>query len=338
MDKKTLYAIFAGFVIVILAGQILSYAVEPYRHEASSWDNGDGTVGYSLSSNTSSEYGVLMIDVGPVPVPDKLLIYYDEIYWSHTGNDYLEKMRDIMCSEMGIHGVDHEIVDAEELLGRIQGDISAGDQSFRLLFTTGAIPDIIYDCTKDSPLMKWLEQGGILYWVNGVIGRNIASVSGLTECEGYGQLFFGIPDSDISMGTQGDIYAEERSLHFDRLRDLGIIYNDCTYGISTEHMTDEYLSIGYTARGLDSLVLSKYHNGAGMIVNFGGKIATNSVPTIAKVIASKITYDSRIVYSEGGRLGPSEVSGDITIDVAKNYALYIWIGHPVLIFSRTFSY
>lgn len=40
MNNKTLYAIFTGFVIVILAGQILSYVAEPYRHEVSSWDNG----------------------------------------------------------------------------------------------------------------------------------------------------------------------------------------------------------------------------------------------------------------------------------------------------------
>lgn len=338
MDKKTLYVIFVGFAIVMLAGQILSYATEPYRHETSSWENGDGTVGYSISSNTSSEYGVVMIDVGSVLVPDKLLIYYDETYKARLSHDYLRILKDIVCSELEIHGVDYEMVNAEELLERIQGDISISKQSFRLFFMTGAIPNILYDCTKDSPLMKWLEQGGVVYWVNGVIGRNISSVSGLTECEGYGQLLFGIPDSNISMGTEGDIYAGEKSLHFDRLRDLDIIYNDCTYGINTESITDEYLSIGYTAEGLDSLVLSKYHNGEGMIVNFGGKVVTSSAPTIAKVIASKITHDSNIVYSEGGRLRFSEVRGDITVDTTKDYVLYIWIGYPVQIFSRTFTY
>lgn len=338
MDKKTLYVIFIGFAVVMLAGQILSYATEPYRHEASSWDNGDGTVGYSLSSSTSSEFGVVMIDIGSVLVPDKLLIYYDETYEAHLDHDYLGKLKSIVCSELDIHGVDYEIVNAEELLGRIQGDILIGNQSFRLFFATGAIPHILYDCTEDSPLMKWLEQGGVLYWVNGVIGRNISMGSSLAECEGYGHLFFGIPDSDISMGTQGNIYAEEKSLHFDRLRDLGIIYNDCTYGINTGLITDEYLSMGYTAEGLDSLVLSKYHNGGGMIVNFGGKVATNSAPMIAKVIASKITYDSHIVYNEGGRLRFSDVRGEIAVDNAKNYVLYIWIGYPVQIFSRTFTY
>ena len=338
MDNRTLYAIFVGLAVIMLAGQILSYAAEPYRHEALSWDNGDDTVGYSISSSTASDYRVVMIDTGSVSVPDKLLIYYDETYKAHLGQGYLGKLKDIMCSELDIRGVDYEIVDANDLLECIQKDISVDAQSFRLLFATGAIPNILYDCTKDSPLMKWLEQGGVLYWVNGVIGLNISSETGLTECEGYGQLFLGIPDSDISMGTQGNIYAKDESLHFDRLRDLDIIYNDCTYGLSTESMMGDYLSIGYTAKGFDSLVLSKYFNGEGTIVNFGGKVATNSAPIIAKVIASKITYDSEVVYSEGGHLNFSEVRGDITVDPTKNHVLYLWIGYPVQIYSRTFTY
>lgn len=279
-----------------------------------------------------------MIDTGPMIIPDKLLIYFDETYGPSQSQDYLTKTKDLLCLELSIRGVDYEMVNAEELLGRIQEDISLGTLSFKLLFTAGAIPDIIYDCTTDSPLMKWLEQGGVLYWANGVIGRDVSVGMSITECDGYGQLFFGIPDSNIGTGAHGYIYASEKSLHFDRLRNLGIIYNDCTYGINTESITDEYLSIGYTAEGLDSLVLSKYHNGEGMIVNFGGRIATNSVPVFAEVIASKITYNSQIVHSEGGRLLFSEVKGDIAVDSAKNYVLYVWIGYPVRVFSRTFSY
>lgn len=337
MEKRTLYAIFMVFVAIMFAGQILSYAVDPYHHEASSWDNGDGTIGYRVSSSTSSEYGAVMIDTGSVVMPDKLLVYYDTSFISHVGGEYVGKVLRVIASELRLAGIDFELVSAERLLDRIQSDLTAGTPSFRVLIPSGAMPNIIYAGSAESPIMKWLEQGGALYWTGGPIGRHISEPVGLSECTGYGNLFFGIADSDISTGLNGRAYGEQKSLNFDEFKSLNILFNDCTYGIKTGAMAN-YLSIGYTADEGDSLVLAKYNGGSGMIVDFGGKLATNTAPTIAKVIASKITYDSSVVYEGTGRLQGNAVSGSIPADPAKTYILYVWIGYPIQIFSRTFGY
>lgn len=334
MKNKTLYVVVATTVIVILLGQFMIYGVNPYHTEAKVWDNDDGSIGYEVESNTSSNYDSLLIDVG-IHIPDGLMIYQDIVYDSHFQEDYIKSKTSLLCSELSLRNVAYTLVNAEEIKIKLQNDLDDGMADMRLLVHTGVLPDTIYDGSLDSLILKWLEIGGVMYWTGYTLGVGISSKIGIYERPGgYGNDFLGVPDSDIRR-TEGSIYATQKAEDYGLGKNLSIMYNDSTFGINTQNLTD-YMSIGFTAEGYDSLVLSKCANGAGMIVVFGGKLAINTAPMIAQVIASKLTYMSTIVYHDSGKLFHSSKSGTMEIDTIKNHVMYIYVGLPQ-IYARAFD-
>lgn len=335
MKNKTLYTLAITAIVVILLGQVLIYGVNPYHTESRSWNNDDGSIGYEVSSNTSSNYDSLLIDVG-MHIPDELMIYEDKNYDSHFENSYLESKAALISSELSLRNVDFIVVDAEMIRTELQKDLDNGAASKRLLIHNGVLPETIYDGSLDSLILKWLEIGGVMYWTGYTLGVGISSERGIYERPGgYGNEFLGIPDSDIRH-EDGNIYATQTSEDYEIGKNMSIMYNDSTFGINTQNLTD-YLSIGFTANGYDSLVLSKCANGNGMIVVFGGKLAINTAPMMAQVIASKLTYMSTIVDHDSGKLFHSSKTGTMNVDLTKNYVLYIYVGLPQ-IYARAFDY
>lgn len=335
MKNKTLYIVTATAIAVILIGQVMIYGVNPYHTVSSSWDNYDGTIGYEVESNTSSNYDSLLIDVG-MHIPDELMIYKDKSYPSYFEDSYLENKTALVISELSLRNVYCSVVDADEIRIELQNDLVNGVTSKRLLIHAGVLPDTIYDGSSDSLILKWLEIGGVMYWTGYSLGVSISSEIGIYECPGgYGNEFLGIPDSDIRR-EQGSIYATQKARDYEIGEDMSIMYNDSTFGINTQNLTD-YLSIGLTVSGYDSLVLSKCANGNGMIVVFGGKLGINTAPIVAQVIASKLTYMSTIVDHDSGKLFHSSETGTMNVDSTKYYVLYIYVGLPQ-IYARAFDY
>lgn len=334
MKNKTLYTLVIAAIAVILLGQVMIYGINPYHTEARSWDNDDGTIGYEVNSNTSSNYESLLIDVG-LHIPDGLIIYEDLNYVSNFESGYIKDKTSLILSELSIRNVDCTIMNAEKIGIKLQSDIDDGVADMRLLVYTGYLPDTIYDGSLDSLILKWLRIGGIMYWTGYTLGAGISSEERIYECPGgYGDKFLGILDSDIRLGG-GNLYATQKAINYNIGKDMSIMYNDSTFGINTQNLTD-YLSIGFTANGYDSLILSKCSNGDGMIVVFGGRLAIDTAPMIAQVIASKLTYMSTIADHDSGKLFHSSETGTMEVDSAKNYVLYIYVGLP-LIYARAFD-
>lgn len=320
----------------MVAGQFLVYGINPYHTSSDSWSI-EGGIEYEVSSNTSSNYDALLIDTG-ISIPDGLMIYNDPSYVSHYDESYMSEKTMLLCSELSLRGVEYTIVDAEQVREELEDDISEGSADKRLIVQVGVLPDTIYDGWPDSLILKWLEVGGVLYWTGYTLGIGISSVSELYEREsGYGADFLGIPDQDIRRDPYvSPLYATEKAADYGIGEDLSLMYNDSTFGINTQNLTD-FISIGFTSSGYDSLVLAKYHAGDGMIVMFGGKPATNTIPVIVQVIASKLTYCSEIAEHDTGKLFHSSERGTMETDPLKNYSLYIYIGTPQ-IYARAFDY
>lgn len=335
MKNKTLYTLAVTAIAVILLGQVMIYGINPYHTEVKSWDNYDGTIGYEVNSNTSSNYDSFLIDVG-MHIPDGLMIYEDLDYVSHFEDSYLKDKTALIRSELSLRNVGSTIVDAEKIRTKLQSDIDNGVSDTRLLIYTGLLPDTIYDGSPDSLIFKWLEIGGVMYWTGYTLGAGISSKDGIYELPGcQGNEFLGIPDSDIRR-EEGAIYANQKAIDYDVGKGMSIMYNDSTFGINTQNLTD-YLSIGFTINGYDSLVLSKCANGNGMVVVFGGKLAISTAPMISQVIASKLTYMSTIIDHDSGKLFHSSESGTMEVDPAKHYVLFIYVGLPQ-IYARAFDY
>ncbi|MGE4577586.1 MAG: hypothetical protein AB7D42_03550 [Candidatus Methanomethylophilaceae archaeon] len=320
----------------MIAGQVMAYGVSPYHTQSDSWSI-DGGIGYEVSSNTSSNYDALLIDTG-ISIPNGLMIYDDPGYASHFEQSNMRERMDLLCSELSLRSVEYTMVDAEQIRTELEEDISNGSAEMRLFVPVGVLPDTIYDGGPDSLILKWLEIGGVLYWTGYTLGCAISSVSGVYEREsGYAADFLGIPDQDIRMDPNiSPLYATEKAEDYDIGESLSVMYNDSTFGINTQNLTD-CISIGFTSSGYDSLVLAKYHAGDGMIVIFGGKPAINTMPTIAQVIASKLTYCSVIAEHDTGKLFHSSERGIMETDPSRNYSLYIYVGTPQ-IYARTFDY
>lgn len=334
MKIRSLYILAIAIVAFMVVGQVMIYGVNPYHTVASSWSV-DGGIEYEVSSNTSSDYDSLLIDTG-MSIPDGLMIYNDPSYVSHYDETYLREKTELLCSELSLRNVDYTMVDAEQIKAELEEDISNGEADSRLIIQVGVLPDTIYNGGSDSIILKWLEIGGVLYWTGYTLGRSISSVEGIDEIDsGYGANFLGVPDEDVRGGVW-PLYATEKSADYDIGEDLSVMYNDSTFGIKTQDLTD-YISIGFTSGGYDSLVLTKCHAGEGMIVIFGGKPAINTMPMIAQVIASKLTYKSEIAEHDSGELFHSTVKRIMGTDPLKDYVLYIYVGAPQ-IYARAFSY
>lgn len=336
MKTGTLYILAVAVVAFMVAGQVMAYGANPYHTSSDSWSVYGG-IGYEVSSNTSSNYDALLIDTG-IYIPDGLMIYEDSSYVSYFDQSYMLETTDLLCSELSLRNVEYTIVDAEQIRAELEEDISNGSADMRLIIPLGVLPDTIYDGGPDSLILKWLETGGVLYWTGYTLGCGISSVSGVYERDsGYAADFLGIADQDIRKDPYvSSLYATEKAEDYCIGESMSIMYNDSTFGINTQNLTD-YISIGFTSSGYDSLVLAKYQGGDGMIVVFGGKPAINTMPTIAQVIASKLTYCSVIAEHDSGKLFHSSERGTMETDPSKIYSLYIYVGTPQ-IYARTFDH
>lgn len=335
MKLRTMYALAVVVVATVFVGQIMIYAVNPYNTEADSWIDGD-SIGYKIHTNTSSEYSAVLIETS-VSMPDEVMIYEDSRYASYSEADYVRSTIGIFCSELSVRNVGYTIVDADELKEKIEYDLLNNKAGARLIIPTGVMPDTIYEGGSEDLILKWLEIGGVLYWTGYQIGRCFSSFNDIYERDsGYGIDFLGIPDGDIR-GDDNSLYATDiAGDYYDTGKALSIMYNDSTYGIKTDNLAD-YASIGFTSEGYDSLVLTKYRGGEGMIVIFGGKLATNTVPIMAQVIASKLTYDSEILEHHSGMICRSSITGYMDGTTSKSLILYIYIGVPQ-IYAKTVDY
>ena len=335
MKTGKLYVLAIAVVAFMVAGQFLAYGANPYHTSSDSWSV-EGGIGYEVSSNTSSNYDALLIDTG-ISVPDGLMIYNDPGYVSHYDESYMSEKTELLCSELSLRNVKYMIVDAEQIRAELEEDISNGSADTRLIIHVGVLPDTIYDGGPDSLILEWLEIGGILYWTGYTLGCGISSVSGVYEREsGYAADFLGISDVDVRSDPYiSSLYATEKAADYGIGEELSVMYNDSTFGINTQNLTD-FISIGFTSSGYDSLVLAKYHGGDGMIVIFGGKPSISTIPTIAQVIASKLTYCSEIAEHDSGKLFHSIGGGTMETDASKTYSLYIYVGTPQ-IYARTFD-
>lgn len=333
MKVRTMYILAAIVVATVFIGQIMIYVVNPYDTKANSWIDGD-KIGYEIHTNTSSEYNAVLFETS-VSLPDKVMVYEDSRY-AHQSTVDVRSVISIFCSELSSRNVDCLVVDADELRERIECDLSNGKADMRLVMPTGVMPDTIYQGESDDLILQWLKMGGVLYWTGYQIGRCYSSFQEMhVRNDDYATDFLGVSEENLRK-EDSSLYATETAVNYDMGLTLSIMYNDSTFGIRTDNLSD-YKSIGYTAEGYDSLVLTKYHRGDGMIVLFGGKLDKKTAPMIAQVIASKLAYDSEILEQHSGAIYRSSITDYMSAITLKSPILYIYVGVPQ-IYAKTFEY
>lgn len=163
---------------------------------------------------------------------------------------------------------DIEMADAQRLAEVLKDPAYAG---CGIIMTSGAFPDTVYDGTSGSPVLKWIAEGGSMYWVSMQIGRYIGHSDGTVSDApaGYEKLFLGMtgclnPMEQTEDRRGGAAYGDvtDNALRYA----LSLKNNNILYAVDTSAMGGtEHLSMGYCeemgGKTYASIVLVRNGNG-----------------------------------------------------------------------------
>ncbi len=182
MKPTSAYVVLAVFTVIMVFGSIYVYNNDDGSYEASAEINENGTVTYSLSGPGSVfTYSV----ISNTKLPEKLFLYCDDSYKSNLNDSYIQReFFTVLQQLLERRGMAAEFADAEDLV-----DIM-GHSDYAVFFVSGALPDTVYDgkIDGDSLFVRWLSEGGTVYWTGPEIGRYVSTQDGVTD---YGKGFFG---------------------------------------------------------------------------------------------------------------------------------------------------
>ena len=325
-------AIPVALVLLILVGMVMANAPGMYNYDIE-FTESDGEVTVSFDSNTVMETTSVKIANSGMFRIEYVAAYVDPDYAALNDWDIQIEMFEDMKLLLDVRGVDgFGVYDSEGLLKFME---TADPGTTAVFIASGSVSDILYDGTYESPLVTWLERGGVLVNMSGCLGKYVSHGSDsedIEEISGYGALFASV-DDECFYDSETKIYADyecnedfQKSLHF--------YMNECTYGISMD--VEDSLSIGYhTEDGVASALLFRSFNG--MVMNFGVSLSTHehSDHYVAQIIASGTDYLSEIVETQVGDTRDCPKSS-FTVD--ESCSIYAFIGSTRAVYAERFDF
>ena len=309
-------------VVLVLAGMVMANAPGMYSYNVS-FTESEGEVTVTFDSNTGMETTAVKIANSGMFRIDYVAAYVDRDYAALNDWDTQIEMFDDMKLLLDVRGVDgFGVYDSDGLLNFME---TADPGTTAVFIASGSVSDILYNGTYESPLVTWLERGGILINMSGCLGKYVShgpDFEDIEEISGYGALFASV-DDEYFYDSETKIYADygynedfQKSLHF--------YMNECTYGISMD--VEDSLSIGYHTE-----------DGYGMVMNFGVSLSTHehSDHYVAQIIASGTDYLSEIVETQVGDTRDCPKSS-FTVD--ESCSIYAFIGSTRAVYAERFDF
>lgn len=321
----------------ILVGEILTYSQDVHEYWAEAeWS--EGRVEYRVSSSGGDVYDALLVDNGPRPPVNALMLFVDDRYEEYYADasavsdppilsqPYFAEQVKAFLEFRSFAGA--ELCHDEDLIDFIGTTID--DPSGKaILVSSYALPSEVYDGTSGCPLMRWISNGGTLYWVGSEIGRFYRDDSGLHAVDGNQELFLGVQGC---VNTSGSTIATEKIDN--GFADALCLKNSNVMNGVDVSKVDGALGIGYSEDGYSSIALTSC--GSGSICIFAGIFDINLFDDIGQVVSSGLTSDSVILGHVRGDVKRGEVIGDFVFDPAHNPALYVFIGGTYAKFAEAF--
>lgn len=305
----------AVFCAVMVAGALLTDWADHTGLDADVTENDDGTVQVTMNSTFPAGYG-WMLYTGSAGFTH-VCLYLDDEYGSPVGYSDQDDFMDSMKRYLESRGVSCSFVDAAGL-AEVMSDTGSAS-STAVLMASGALPDTVYG-EGMSVLKAWLEAGGTLYWMYGIIGETV-SVRGGVEEGGTPLLGEGAQLEPGEGAFASDISPWAEALRYRN--------TDAVYGLSTDlpGFTDLGLTTG---SGHSSCGAVPY--GSGSIVVIGGSIdgtelgqtAVGRNLALADIISMGLASGSELVDSGTGSKGYGSTT--FTISGGGAEALYLWSG------------
>lgn len=321
----------------ILVGEVLTYSQDAHGYGAeAAW--GEGRVEYRVSSSGGDVYDALLVDNGARPGIDTLMLFvddrYDEYYRDASeasdppilSQAYFAEQVEAFLEFRSFSGA--ELCRDEGLIGFIAATL--GDPSGKaVLVSSYALPSEVYDGSAECLLMRWIANGGTLYWVGSEIGRFYRDDSGLHTVDGNQELFLGVRDC---VNTVGSAIATEK-IDNGFTDALCLKNSNVMNGIDVSRV-EGALGMGYSEGGYSSIALVPC--GSGSICVFAGIFDINLFDDIGQVVSSGLTSDSAILGHVRGDVRRGEVAGDIYFDHSSDPTLYIFIGGTYTKYAEAF--
>ncbi|MCL1978625.1 MAG: hypothetical protein FWG60_00475, partial [Methanomassiliicoccaceae archaeon] len=169
MNTKMLLALSAVIVVFIMAGQVVTYWVNPYHYDADAVIS-DGNIIFNINA-PSSEYSVVAYDNGGFEPVTEIYVFIDAGYCSGQSLSDQRTFLNQLERELSVRGSSPPTeVNADELR-TLMSEPGSGKG---ILMLSGAFPDTVYSGNSGDPVFSWLDSMGSIYWMNGKIGRSVS--------------------------------------------------------------------------------------------------------------------------------------------------------------------
>lgn len=314
--------VFVAFVFSILAvGAFVSYAHNPFSASLEAEIDGD-RISFDISSNYGSGFTAVSIKNDKELGTRNYFVYRDWEYGTPIqGIDYAESMDSLERSLRVSCGISLGYLDSAGLKTLIDEEMSQSVFNAAVIFLTGAAPDTVYNGTADSPLIKWMRAGGIVYWGGQPFGKYFSTPDGVKMVPGYSAALFGKvgvfrDDLDLPLYSRNPIDENDNVA-------LSIHYNNVTYGIDTSKISGKSFSVGYRFGNFHSL--SFIEMGNGMLAYFGGYLYKDDAQNLVLALSFRLNQTSEVVEYQKGLVKGGHGHGQMVID-RSNTTMVVYLG------------
>lgn len=339
MDRRTASLVILAVVLcaIIVLGEVFTYGINVHSFDSDAKFS-SGTLDYSVSSSGSDTYSVVLIDDNGVEPINDLYIFVDEKYDDHYNElpvksnfEYINQQSYSEQIERHLEMRGFKEVTLLKSKGLIQfiNETWENPKGHGLFITSYELPTEIYKGEASDLLMKWISNGGHLYWSSSEIGKYHVDEDGLHEVTGNQALFFGkecvnTGDTQNATGTIGNDFRTALTLQDSGLR----------FALNISEIPDS-LAVGYCDDGYSSISFVKHGNGMICVIGTMREII-QQIEDTAQIIASGLTYASEIVDYDKGNVVRGTVKGNMDCSSVTGVRAYIYIGGTYTLYGRCY--
>ncbi|MCQ2070369.1 MAG: hypothetical protein MJZ68_04500 [archaeon] len=318
---------------IVFIGEYTTYYTEPDDREIDAAWNGNN-VTLTLKSTGSDWYTAVLFDNnGSVP-PERLYIYtdpdYDRFYseaCSISGDRAFPSYADQksfaeeIALSLKVRGFrDVSTVDDEGLADILKETVESPSK-LGLLVSSFSLPSTVYSGGSDDLLMKWIRNGGSLYWAGSEIGKIYKDSDGLHKVDGNQTLFFGkdgVLNTSYERPTE---YVSTEVVDNMLFKALALRCGNTKFGLNINGM--DGIQAGFVQNG--HATVSIVSIGKGSICIVGGINNMEQRDDLCQTIASGITGKTVVESISNGDVTRKTVERTIPVSCDDPY-LYVYFG------------
>lgn len=338
------------FLSIIFVGEIFTYTddivhYDSYAHRDMENNN---VINYSVSSSGTNDYCAVLINNNGFDRVKELWIYIDEGYndrfsqaegYRSLPHKHLQRLCEQIKLGLEMRSFTNvKVCNSHELIKHVKGTLS-NPSGYGILSISYALPSEIYKGNPDDVLIRWIKEGGCLYWTGSVPGEFCIDSEGKLKhipirnaCE----LFFNAQEDCINFWNPD---ALPLSVSNNFTKSLMMKNDSPEFTVDETKITSKHIILGTIRGNYVSEILMSY--GKGMLVQFSGGYEIYQVEDICQTIASGLCYKSEIDNYKYGRVTRTTIHETIQRDVLSEESdkkiLYIFVGKTYPSYGRAWD-